>query len=73
MADNRFNYSGINYQGRSLHDIIKTQETIDKTKHDQILQEKRRDIIPKTQKDSEKKKCESKNILNIMKTDSKET
>ena len=28
MADNRFNYSGINYQGRSLHDIIKTQENI---------------------------------------------
>ena len=28
MADNNFNYSGINYQGRSLHDIIKTQENI---------------------------------------------
>ena len=28
MSDNQFNYSGINYQGRSLHDIIKNQENI---------------------------------------------
>ena len=28
MSDNRFNYSGINYQGRSLHDIIRNQENI---------------------------------------------
>ena len=27
MSDNKFN-SGINYQGRSLHDIIKNQENI---------------------------------------------
>ena len=26
MADNRFNYSGINYPNRSLHDILETQQ-----------------------------------------------
>ena len=28
MDEPRLNYSGINYSGRSLHDIIKTQEDI---------------------------------------------
>ena len=45
MSDNQFNYSGINYQGRSLHDIIKNQENIINQLKLQIQVQKKKKLI----------------------------